>query len=257
MVSYKPIANNFTSKNITDKMRESTYSTGSHATSSTQNCRCAKMNTVMLVLNVVALVLVLWQSPFSYDLNAPSDGYKQTEKRAERILEAEHVSPLEESGELYGEEGDDMYNYITLFSVNQTNNSQEEEEEEEAQPQTEQQAILEEFAFDELFHKVNNNWNQTVENMVHQYVAYTDGYNMEVTWRDEMWNEGWYKYLESIHADLNKFLNDESLSLEARECVAEDLLYWANDDFNSFLNIVKEEWDKETTKRGEALVIEV
>ncbi|ANQ05911.1 Uncharacterized protein PCOAH_00003870 [Plasmodium coatneyi] len=256
MASHKSVTNTSHSSNITDKVKESTCSTGPHVNSSRPNYRRAKMNTVMLVMNVVALIFAFWQPPFSYDMSPPSDACKRREKRAERILEAQRLTPMEETGLLFAEGDEDMYNYITLFSIYPTHNVDQGEAPQETE-QTEQQNNTNNTDFNELYTRVSNNWNQTVQNMVNQYVAYTDGYFMDVTWRDEMWNRGWYVYLESIHADLNRFLNDETLSLEARECVSQDLLYWANDDFGWFLNLVKEEWDIELMKRSELLITEV
>ncbi|GAB64552.1 hypothetical protein PCYB_021210 [Plasmodium cynomolgi strain B] len=221
------------------------------------------MSTVMLVLNIVALVLVFWQPPCSYDLKHPvnrsSDGCKQTGKRAERVLEAEHTSPFEECGQLFGPEDVEMEDYVTLISTYPVNNVENEEVYTE-QPNNVNVNVnvnVNDAEFLELFNRVNTLWNETVENMVNEYITYTDSNHMEISWRDEMWNQRWYKYLESIHSDLNKFINDETLTYETREHIAEDLLYWANDDFKWFLNIVKEEWDHETTSRSEVLVSEV
>ncbi|CAI7717870.1 Plasmodium exported protein, unknown function [Plasmodium vivax] len=255
MAPSKSVADNSVARNRTDKIKEPAHSTGAHVTSSQPICRRAKMNVVMLLLNVVALVLVFWQPLCSHDLkrpvSRPSDRCKQAGKRAERVLEAEHASPFEECGQLFGQEDEEMDNYVTLISTYPVHNVDYDEQ------QIEQQNNLNDIEFEELFNRVNTLWNETVENMVNEYITYTDSHHMEIHWRDEMWNQRWYKYLESIHADLNKFINDENLSFETRENVAEDLLFWANDDFKWFLNIVKEEWDNKITYSPEVLITEV
>ncbi|EUD64298.1 hypothetical protein C922_05313 [Plasmodium inui San Antonio 1] len=213
------------------------------------------MNIVMLVLNIVALVLVLWQSLCSYDfqchVSRPSHGCKQTGKRADRILEAEHMSALEENGQLFGEQDEEMENHVTLILNYPMINAEHEE------LYTDEQNDLDEIEFHNLINRVNILWNEAVENMIKEYVTYTDNHHMEIPWRNEMWTQAWDKYLESIHADLNKFLNDDSLSLQTRENIANNLLYSVNDDFKWFLDIVKEEWDKEMANRSGVVITEV
>ncbi|KJP86056.1 hypothetical protein AK88_04313 [Plasmodium fragile] len=255
------------------------------------------MNIIMLVLNVVALVLVFRQSLYSFDLKRPSsypsDGHKQTQKRLERILEAAQWDPLHEYEEEYGPDPDEAYDYINLFSLFQRHHEQEEEQANENQPNAnqpsanqpnanqpsanqpnanqpnanqpnaqqpneEQNEEQNEAEFAQFVNRVTRLWNQTLQHMVNEYVGYTDRYYMDIDWRDQMWNEHWFTYLESAHSDLNRFINDHTLSVEARECIVEDLMHWVYSDYYRwFLNLVKEEWDHEYVRRTNSLITQV
>ncbi|GAW79058.1 Plasmodium exported protein, unknown function [Plasmodium gonderi] len=203
------------------------------------------MNIITFSLNLIALTFVSWEQPlFSYvmrcsDNNHPWVRNNQIGKKVQRILEAESKNPFEECGQLFGQDDEEMDNYvhiITTYPVNIVEN-----EELETNQMNNNFVGLE---MDDLYSKISQLWNDSVENMVNEYITYTDSKHMEVPWRDEMWNQRWYRYLDTIHAELNRVLYDDALSLETRENICEDLLLGTANDFKWFLNIVKDEWEK-------------
>ncbi|SBS97993.1 Plasmodium exported protein, unknown function [Plasmodium malariae] len=155
----------------------------------------------------------------------------------ERILEAERVCAFDKLGRLYGEEDEEMNNTLNLLANYPTVADTEPESYELAEE-------VHNIQLDDLVFRVNQMWHETVENMIQRYTAYAEEHNIDESCRDEMWNQGWYRYLYSIHGDLNYFLHDEHLSLETREQLAEELIRGAKEDFLWFLNMVKEEWDR-------------
>ncbi|SBT32333.1 hypothetical protein POVWA2_009000 [Plasmodium ovale wallikeri] len=208
------------------------------------SCKNTVLSTIALFLNIIILALVFYESPCSYNMKERAK-YSPTRKeiygslkignKFGRVLEAEQASAFEEYGKLFGQEDEEVANYLNLVASYPVNENEEETYEEEQN--------VYDIELEQLIHRISDTWNVTIENMINDYVTYTSINNMDVHWRDEMWNERWYKYLESIHTDLSKFLQDENLSLDTRESIAQDLLFWTNNDFKIFLNIVKEEWE--------------
>ncbi|KAI4839588.1 hypothetical protein MKS88_002145 [Plasmodium brasilianum] len=84
-------------------------------------------------------------------------------------------------------------------------------------------------------------WKQTVREMEEEFYIVTK--DMDESWKNDMWNKEWAKYLRKVHAYITLDLNESSLSLNDKEHIVNIWLTWARKDFEFFLQYVTETWE--------------
>ncbi|SBS89109.1 Plasmodium exported protein, unknown function [Plasmodium ovale] len=209
------------------------------------NCKNIRVNMLNFLLSIIALVLLFWQSRAPYDMN---NGVKELYgkgnmcedkkgRRYGRILRSDHINIFQQFANTRTRES----NYrMPLTHVI------------ELQPQLSTEIVQEddedyEYELEELIDKITDTWNDTFRDMIEDYIDFTEQNNiLDNDWKCQMWNQRWYRYLQHLVSSLNAVIQDDSYSLDAKEYVSNEFLYWANHDFIWFLSIVKDEWDTRT-----------
>ncbi|GAB68226.1 hypothetical protein PCYB_127910 [Plasmodium cynomolgi strain B] len=94
---------------------------------------------------------------------------------------------------------------------------------------------------DEVIVSCEKEFNDILIDITNRFVEFTE--DMNHYWCDHMWKSVWCKYVNIVHTDLMKDLNDPTLSLHEKKEIFKSLMEWCEEDFKNFLKLIKKEWD--------------
>ncbi|ANQ09917.1 Uncharacterized protein PCOAH_00037320 [Plasmodium coatneyi] len=192
------------------------------------------MNLITLLLHVIALTFMFWQSDSLWGMRGP----------IKRSANRQHISGGE-LGSSFGRilhEADEVSTeipmnytivYVRIIGYSNPNVYYNDEFDE---------AEAEEIQQFEFTNKLNRRLNKAIREMASEYADFTQF--MDVQWRDKMWSDVWFKYLTSIIQDLQKYLSCTYLPISCVDQISNNLIYLTKKDFKAFLEIVDDKWNE-------------
>ncbi|CAG9471765.1 Plasmodium exported protein, unknown function [Plasmodium vivax] len=195
------------------------------------------MNSITLLLHVIALTLMFWQSHSSCDVRGPIKRSANRQHTSGGKLGSSFGRILHEADEI-STETIRIYNipYVRLVDYSDTQVYYVEFEEADA----------EEILQSEFADRLSSQWYQAIIEMATEYVEFTE--LMDTQWRDKMWADIWVKYLSSISHDLQIYLSYTFLPVNCREEIFSNLIHLTRKDFKAFLNIIDDKWNEKLNK---------
>ncbi|CAA9990619.1 conserved Plasmodium protein, unknown function [Plasmodium knowlesi strain H] len=182
-----------------------------------------------LVLNVIFVLFLVWKYNYSFAANSSMKSQMSAQnmpqvlaqQRFGRIMAETHVNqPYKEDfsigtkaeqNSLYNTKSDDTNVYSDELKA--------------------------------LFTKVSSIWKESIEDMEEEYYEKTQ--QVEKSWRENIWNNKWAKYLEHVHNTIQKKLNDLSNTPHDTEVDIAFMLSYVYKVFEMFIEEVIEDAKKQ------------
>ncbi|GAB68674.1 hypothetical protein PCYB_141010 [Plasmodium cynomolgi strain B] len=191
------------------------------------------MNSITLLLHVIALTFLFWQSDSLCDMRGPIKRSPNRQHISGGKLGSSFGRILHEADEISTESfRNSNIPYVRLIDYSDSHVYYVQFEEADAG-----EILQSEFA-----DKLSRQWYEAITEMASEYVEFTE--LMNVQWRDKMWTDIWVKYLSSISHDLQIYLSYTFLPINCREEIFNNLVHLTRKDFKAFLNIIDDKWNE-------------
>ncbi|KJP90135.1 hypothetical protein AK88_00304 [Plasmodium fragile] len=198
------------------------HSTGKSSVATiTSKCTKAKVNMKTLVLNVIFVLLLVWKYNYSFGATTPMNSQMDTPNMSQdlpqhgfaRIMTETHVDqPYKEDFAIGTKtKKKSLYNTVSNDTIEYSDELR------------------------GLCTKISSIWKESVEDMENEYNEKTQ--QVEKSWRENIWNNKWAKYLEHVHNTIQAKLNDLSNTPHDTEV---DIAFMLSYVYNVFLMFIEE-----------------
>ncbi|ANQ09488.1 Uncharacterized protein PCOAH_00037400 [Plasmodium coatneyi] len=146
-----------------------------------------------LVLNVIFVLLLVWKYNYSFDANTPMKSQMGTQNMSQDLLPKQRFERIMAEtlvDQTYKED-------FALGSKIKKNSLYNTKVDDTSAYSDELKALCT---------KISTIWKESVEDMEKEYNEKTQ--QVEKSWRENIWNNKWAKYLEHVHNTIQKKLND-------------------------------------------------
>ncbi|EUD64021.1 hypothetical protein C922_05596 [Plasmodium inui San Antonio 1] len=197
------------------------------------------MNSITLLLNIIALFFTFWQSDSSCDIRGPFKRSIHTQHISGGKLDPRVGRILHEADETSTETfSNSNIPYVTLVDSSDSYIDYVQLHEVEA----------EDIIQSEFLQKLSSQWYGAIIEMASEYVDFTE--LMDAQWRNKMWTDIWVKYLSRISHDLDIYFSYTFLPISCKQEIFNNLLCLTRDDFKAFLSTIDDKWNEELNKNA-------
>ncbi|CAA9990610.1 Plasmodium exported protein, unknown function [Plasmodium knowlesi strain H] len=199
------------------------------------------MNSITLLLHVIALTFVFWQFDSLWDMRGPIKRPANRQHISGGKLGSSFGRILHEADEASTETPSNYsVPYVRLVDYSDSNVYYAQLEEADGD------ANADDILQYEFANNLNKQLSKDIIEMASEYLDFTE--MMDTQWRDKMWTDIWVKYLSSIIQDLQKYISYTFLPINSREQMYNNLMHLTRNDFKSFLNTIDEKWNEKLNK---------